>query len=113
MYVSVEIKVSKEEVKCVEVSHVSAVESEDESDAAADCGFPQLMFGDYPSSEADNFTISTLSTSQAAVMQWTLRTHDPLMGTFSTLQNFFRVRTSVLHTDEHGCSLTNPKPETK
>ena len=40
---------------------VSAVESEDESDAAADCGFPQLMFGDYPSSEADNFTIATLS----------------------------------------------------
>ena len=63
MSVNVEIKESmkEEEVKCVEVSHVSAVESEDESDAAADCGFPQLMLGDYPSSEADNFTISTLS----------------------------------------------------
>ena len=44
--------------------HVSGVESGDQSDAAADCGFPQLMFGDYPSSEADNFTISTLSHQQ-------------------------------------------------
>ena len=49
--------------------HVSGVESRDQREAAADCGFPQLMFGDYPSSEADNFTISTLSrvSSSAAV----------------------------------------------
>ena len=58
MYVSAEIKGGGKMCRSV---HVSAVESEDESDAAADCGFPQLMFGDYPSSEADNFTISTLS----------------------------------------------------
>ena len=64
--------------------HVSGVESGDQREAAADCGFPQLMFGDYPSSSADNFTISTLSH------------HSPHSSLIIHFGNFFRVRT-MLH----------------
>ena len=75
--------------------HVSGVESRDQREAAADCGFPQLMFGDYPRSSADNFTISTLSHHSP---------HSALMSHLWELfqgQNHAAQTLNLLHTDEH------------
>ena len=66
--------------------HVSGVESRDQREAAADCGFPQLMFGDYPSSEADNFTISTLSSSNAVDTPHSSSTYGNILNTAELFQ---------------------------